>query len=212
MPFSNHNNFLTNLKKTLNNNQKFVLIASNPDNYHENERLLHLDQQACEMSDLSFQSYAVIDHRNINQINEILDQAALIVLAGGNTQLQNHFFKKSKLKRVLQSSKSPTLGISAGAMNCGEKVVNSSQKSKNPDLPLLLEWLGISKYTIIPHFEKKQKNPEELKLILEASQSTKIYALYDGSYIRNDTVYGKCELIYQGERSLLCDEWGSAKL
>lgn len=139
MPFSNHNNFLTNLKKTLNNNQKFVLIASNPDNYDENERLLHLDQQACEMSDLSFQSYAVIDHRNINQINEILDQAALIVLAGGNTQLQNHFFKKSKLKRVLQSSKSPILGISAGAMNCGEIVVNSSQKSKNPDLPLLLE-------------------------------------------------------------------------
>lgn len=168
--------------------------------------MLHLDQQACEMSDLSFQSYAVIDHRNINQINEILDQAALIVLAGGNTQLQNHFFKKSKLKRVLQSSKSPILGISAGAMNCGEIVVNSSQKSKNPDLPLLLKGLGISKYTIIPHFEKKQKNPEELKLILETSQSTKIYALYDGSYIRNDTVYGKCELIYQGERSLLCDE------
>ncbi|MDO4713424.1 MAG: Type 1 glutamine amidotransferase-like domain-containing protein [bacterium] len=181
-------------------------MASNPDNYDENKRLLHLDQQACEMSDLSFQNYMVIDHRNMKQVSEILAQASLIFLAGGNTQLQNHFFATIQLKEALHKTTAPILGISAGAMNCGEIVVNSSQKSKNPDLPLLLKGLGISKYTIIPHFEQKQNNPDELKLILEASQTTKIYALRDGSYIRNDMIYGKCELIYQGKRSLLCDE------
>lgn len=90
-------------------------------------------------------------------------------------------------------------------MNCGETVINSSQKSKNPDLPLLLKGLGISKYTIIPHFEQKQNNPDELKLILEASQTTKIYALRDGSYIRNDTIYGECALIYQGKITKICE-------
>ncbi len=99
----------------------------------------------------------------------------------------------------------PIVGISAGAMNCGNVVINSSEKSKNPDLPLILRGMGISQYTIVPHFEKKQKNPDEMKLIIQASQKTKIYALQDGSYLLNDTIYGRCDLIYQGEITKICD-------
>ena len=97
------------------------------------------------------------------------------------------------------------MGISAGAMNCGEIVINSSEKSKNPELPLILRGMGISKYTIVPHFQKKKENQNELSLILEASQDTKIYALQDGSYLLNDTIYGRCDLIYQGEITRICD-------
>ena len=99
----------------------------------------------------------------------------------------------------------PIVGISAGAMNCGETVINSSEKSKNPDLPLILKGMEISQYTIVPHFEKKQKNPDEMKLIIQASQKMKIYALQDGSYLLNDTIYGRCDLIYQGKITRICD-------
>ena len=99
----------------------------------------------------------------------------------------------------------PIVGISAGAMNCGNVVINSSEKSKNPDLPLILKGMGISQYVIVPHFEKKQKNPDEMKLIIQASQKTKIYALQDGSYLLNDTIYGRCDLIYQGKITRICD-------
>ena len=101
------------------------------------------------------------------------------------------------------------MGISAGAMNCGEIVINSSEKSKNPELPLILRGMGISKYTIVPHFQKKKENQNELSLILEASQDTKIYALQDGSYLLNDTIYGRCDLIYQGKITKICDIWES---
>ena len=99
----------------------------------------------------------------------------------------------------------PIVGISAGAMNCGETVINSSEKSKNPELPLILRGMGISKYTIVPHFQKKKENQNELSLILEASQDTKIYALQDGTYLLNDTIYGRCDLIYQGKITKICD-------
>lgn len=211
-PISNKNNFFIHLKQNLKWKEKFVMISSNPNDYENNDNILQLDQETLEWSELHFKSYEILDHRNQNRLHQILDQASLIFLAWGNTYLQNTFFEFCNLKVILTQVNCPIIGISAGAMNCWEKVINSSQKSKNPDLPLLLEWLGISKYTIIPHFEKKQKNPEELKLILEASQSTKIYALYDGSYIRNDTVYGKCELIYQGEITKICEDWATLLL
>lgn len=99
----------------------------------------------------------------------------------------------------------PIVGISAGAMNCGEIVINSSEKSKNPDLPLILKGMGISQYTIVPHFQKKKENQNELRLILEASQDTRIYALQDGSYLLNDTIYGRCDLIYQWKITRICD-------
>lgn len=91
----------------------------------------------------------------------------------------------------------PIVGISAGAMNCGKTVLNSSQKIKQPALPLFLEGLALSNFVIEPHFEKKKQNSEQMKLILEASKQMKIYGLRDGSYLFDGKVYGKCEVIFQ---------------
>ena len=44
-----------------------------------------------------------------------------------------------------------------------------------------------------------------MKLIIQASQKMKIYALQDGSYLLNDTIYGRCDLIYQGKITKICD-------
>ena len=41
--FFENNNFLKNLKKCVKNNKKFVLVASDPDNYEKNDLFLQID-------------------------------------------------------------------------------------------------------------------------------------------------------------------------
>lgn len=206
---SNENDFLDTLKKQIKTQNTFVMLASDPTAYEKNDQFLQLDRQALTLSGLHFQEYLVLDNRNKDKVKTVLDQASLVILAWGNTHQQNQFFSAIDLGKYLKSIDCPIVGISAGAMNCGEIVINSSEKSKNPDLPLILKGMGISQYTIVPHFEKKKKNPDEMKLIIQASQKMKIYALQDGSYLLNDTIYGRCDLIYQGKITKICDTWES---
>jgi len=91
-------------------------------------------------------------------------------------------------------------------MNCSNSVLNTSEKIKNSDLPLLLEGLGLSKISIEPHFEKKRKNPEIMNILLQKSYRRKIYGLRDGSYIFNHKIYGKCEVIENGEIRPICND------
>lgn len=206
---SNENDFLDTLKKQIKTQNTFVMLASDPTAYQQNDQFLQLDRQALTLSGLHFQEYLVLDNRNKDKVKTVLDQASLVILAWGNTHQQNQFFSAIDLGKYLKSIDCPIVGISAGAMNCGEIVINSSEKSKNPELPLILRGMGISKYTIVPHFQKKKENQNELSLILEASQDTKIYALQDGSYLLNDTIYGRCDLVYQGKITKICDIWES---
>ena len=204
--FSEKNNFLANLKWEVTWNKKFVLISSNPNDYKGNDLFLELDKKALEYSWLSFKEYQIIDNRTRGNIKNILNQASLIVLAGGNTYQQNLFFHEIDLANYLINLDCPIVWISAGAMNCSNSVLNTSEKIKNSDLPLLLEGLGLSKISIEPHFEKKRKNPEIMNILLQKSYTRKIYGLRDGSYIFNHKIYGKCEVIENGEIRPICND------
>lgn len=203
--FSEKNNFLVNLKSEFTWDKKFVLISSNPNDYKWNDLFLELDKKALEYSWLSFKEYQVLDNRTRGNIKNILNQASLILLAGGNTYEQNLFFHEINLGNYLINLDCPIVWISAGAMNCSNSVFNTSEIIKNSDLPLLLEGLGLSKVSIEPHFEKKRENPEIMNILLQESYTRKIYGLRDGSYIFNNKIYGRCEVIENGEIRPICN-------
>ena len=203
--FSEKNNFLVNLKSEFTWDKKFVLISSNPNDYKWNDLFLELDKKALEYSWLSFKEYQVLDNRTRGNIKNILNQASLILLAGGNTYEQNLFFHEINLGNYLINLDCPIVWISAGAMNCSNSVFNTSEIIKNSDLPLLLEGLGLSKVSIEPHFEKKRENPEIMNILLRESYTRKIYGLRDGSYIFNNKIYGRCEVIENGEIRPICN-------
>ena len=202
--FSEKNNFLANLKWEVTWNKKFVLISSNPNDYKGND--LFLDKKALEYSWLSFKEYQVLDNRTIDNIRNILNQVSLILLAGGDTYQQNLFFHEIDLAKYLINLDCPIVWISAGAMNCSNTVLNTSEIIKNSDLPLLLEGLGLSKVSIEPHFEKKRENPEIMNILLQESYTRKIYGLRDGSYIFNNKIYGRCEVIENGQIRPICND------
>ena len=203
--FSEKNNFLVNLKSEFTWDKKFVLISSNPNDDKWNDLFLELDKKALEYSWLSFKEYQVLDNRTRGNIKNILNQASLILLAGGNTYEQNLFFHEINLGNYLINLDCPIVWISAGAMNCSNSVFNTSEIIKNSDLPLLLEGLGLSKVSIEPHFEKKRENPEIMNILLQESYTRKIYGLRDGSYIFNNKIYGRCEVIENGEIRPICN-------
>lgn len=204
--FTNNNNFLNNLKKSIKNYNKFVLIASNPDDFEKNDKYLELDIEALELSGLTFKDYVVLDYRTVTDIKNILTNASLIFLCGGNTYEQNLFFNNINLSKYIKSLDCCVVGISAGSINSPSVVFDSYSDVCDFNRPYILNGLGITNINIEPHFDKNISNEVKIMNILNESYNRKIYGLVDGSYILNHIIYGKCYEIYKGKIELICSD------
>lgn len=76
--FFEDNNFLKNLKESINDYNKFVIIASDSDNCEQNDYYLRLDMEALALSGLNFKENVVLDNRNKDDIANVLKNSSLI--------------------------------------------------------------------------------------------------------------------------------------
>lgn len=217
--FFEKNAFLTNLKENLKNNRKFVLVASNPTNFEQNDLFLNMDIEALKLSGMTFEEYVVLDNRNKNDVVNVLKNSDLIFLCGGNTFIQNTFFNEIHLGKHIKSVDSVIVGISAGSINAAENVYNSPEDEEDLNNPLILKGLGITNINIEPHFELNVDNDNKLlqrEITIKESFNRKIYALTDGAYIletsNSVTIYGKSYIIHKGEINIICDDNQSIEL
>ena len=204
--FYSKNQFLLNMKKSLKSNKKFVLIASNPFNFEQNDKFLEMDIEALKLSGLSFDEYLILDNRNKTKIPEVLKDSSLIFLCGGNTYIQNQFFNEINLKKYIKGLDATIVGISAGAINSAEEVFNSPEKEDELSNPYILVGLGLTEFNIEPHFDINSNNTIQIKSILDESYNRVIYGLPDGSYIEGNKVYGRCYKIYKGNIEIICND------
>ena len=204
--FYSKNQFLLNMKKSLKNNKKFVLIASNPFNFEQNDKFLEMDIEALKLSNLSFDECLILDNRNKTKVSEVLKDSSLIFLCGGNTYIQNQFFNEIDLKNYIKDLDSTIVGISAGAINSADIVFNSPEEDNDLSNPYILVGLGLTEFNIEPHFDIHNDNILQMKSILDASYKRVIYGLPDGSYIVGNKVYGRCYKIYQGNIEIICND------
>ena len=204
--FYSKNQFLLNMKKSLKNNKKFVLIASNPFNFEQNDKFLEMDIEALKLSNLSFDDCLILDNRNKTKFSEVLKDSSLIFLCGGNTYIQNQFFNEIDLKNYIKDLDSTIVGISAGAINSADIVFNSPEEDNDLSNPYILVGLGLTEFNIEPHFDIHNDNILQMKSILDESYKRVIYGLPDGSYIVGNKVYGRCYKIYQGNIEIICND------
>lgn len=204
--FYSKNQFLLNMKKSLKNNKKFVLIASNPFNFEQNDKFLEMDIEALKLSGLSFDECLILDNRNKTKVSEVLKDSSLIFLCGGNTYIQNQFFNEIDLKNYIKDLDSTIVGISAGAINSADIVFNSPEEDNDLSNPYILVGLGLTEFNIEPHFDIHNDNILQMKSILDESYKRVIYGLPDGSYIVGNKVYGRCYKIYQGNIEIICND------
>ena len=200
------------MKKSLKSNKKFILIASNPFNFEQNDQFLEMDIEASKLSGLSFDEYLILDNRNKTKISEVLKDSSLIFLCGGNTYIQNQFFNEINLKKYIKELDATIVGISAGAINCAEEVFNSPEEDDDLSNSSILVGLGLTEFNIEPHFDINNDNTIQNKAVLNESYKRVLYGLPDGSYINDNKVFGKCYRIYQGNVELICQDNEVVKL
>lgn len=218
LSFFEENEFLNNLKKSINDFEKFVLIASDPDSYEKNDLFLKMDVEALKLSGMIFKNNLVLDGRNKDNITDILMNSSLIILSGGNTLLQNKFFNEIKLKEYLKNSNSVIVGISAGSINASDNVYNSPECEEDLKYSLYLKGLNLTTFNIEPHFELEYQENDynkdlQRKEILKESYNREIIALTDGAYIeeadKECILYGQAYCIKNGKINKICNdnEW-----
>lgn len=212
------NDFLKNLKTNIKNFEKFVLIASNPDDYERNDLFLQMDVEALKLSGITFKECLILDERNKDKLANILLNAGLIILSGGDTLLQNKFFNAIKLQDYLKDIDAVIVGISAGSINMALNAYNSPECEEDLKYSSCLKGLGLTTYNIKPHFVLDNFDGDDNKKlqrreILKESYNRDIIALSDGSYIHEtDTeckLYGQAYSIKNGKIKQICkdNEW-----
>lgn len=204
--FFEDNNFLKNMKESINNYNKFVIIASDPDNYEQNDEYLKLDVEALALSGLYFKENVILDNRNKEEIGNVLNNSSLIFLSGGDTLQQNIFFNEINLKEYIKKTAACIVGISAGAINSAKIVFNSPEDEKDLTNPTILQGLDLTTINVEPHFDCDKLGKIQMDAILKESNNRVIYGIPDKSYIFNNKIYGKCYRIYKGNIELISND------
>lgn len=206
--FSNQNGFVDRIRACLPENPRCLFICSDPDAHEFTCRIGADIFMAFANMGIHFSAYDVLDEQNVHRAQQLVQDADLIVLAGGHVPTQNAFFQKIGLRQLLQNHPGVSMGISAGSMNSADVVYAQPEEcgESAPEFVRFLPGLGLTKAQILPHYQKVRDWWLDGKRLFEDityadSMGHIFYALPDFSYIVDD---GKNALLY-GEGYRICD-------
>lgn len=194
----------------------FSAMASDPEEYEKVDFYSKLIFDGFKLSNFDFENYLVLDRRTANFAKKYVENADMIFLSGGDTFVENEFFKDIKLKELLENYQGIIVGQSAGSINLASNVYNSPEDGNETDIrTIYFNGLGLSDINIEPHFELNdesfnQNEQYQRRHILKESNTRSIYALCDGAHIietdEEITVYGESYLIKDGNIIPLCKD------
>lgn len=210
----NSNGIVDQIKNSLNGNNTLLFIASSPDDKEKINLYTKLLFEGLKLSGISFNEYLVLDSSTVDNAQEYIDKANMIFLSGGDTYIQNEFFKRIHLREKLEKFNGLIIGQSAGAINMADDVFNSPEEMEKSE-PVFFQGLGLTNINIEPHFMLDDSNFDESEkyqrnAILSESNNRKIYGQCNGSHILIDndgnvTIYGETYLISNGQILLACE-------
>lgn len=218
------NGLLEKLKNLLHPKCKALFICSNPDTYEVTDKYGNILYHCFIRSGFDFADFKILDARNEEKASELVSDAGFILLMGGHVPTQNEFFKRIKLKQLLQKANSTVLGLSAGSMNMAEVVYAQPElegEAISKEYRRFLPGLGMTKTMIIPHYQKIKNECLDGMRIFEDitypdSVGREFVALSDGSYIEicehKERVCGESYLIKDGDITKLCEDDESKQL
>lgn len=109
-------------------------------------------------------------------MNQSLINSDIIFIMGGNTQKQNEFLEKNKLKETIKNFKGIVIGVSAGAINLGKTSICSKDPDDGVEKTEVYNGIGRINFTIEPHFDINNVNLLNEELYPNSKQN-KIYGL-----------------------------------
>ncbi len=188
-----------------------VYVCSDPDSWEDTDTYAAANGEALERAGFSFSSYDVLDGRNGEDAASLIQNAQLIILAGGHVPTQNAFFQEIGLRELMQGYDGVVIGISAGSMNSADVVYSHPElegEAVDPDYERFLPGLGLTQCNIIPHYNTVHDDVLDglglfEDIAIPDSMGHTFYVLPDGSYILSkdgrEELHGEAYVIHDGE-------------
>ena len=193
----NTNKFIEKFKENLDNNRKFIFIASSPDDYDRTDNYAYVTFESFKLDGFIFNDYIIIDHRYNGNLKEDIESSDVIFLAGGHTPTEMAYFEEIGLRDILNNYEGIIIGQSAGAINLAKTVVCAPEYEGEIGTDYVWNGLGKTNINIEPHFvlDVPKEDLNVRKELLKISIDYPLYAICDGSYIFDDgqeqTIYGE---------------------
>jgi len=210
------NEFLENIKKFYIEGSKCLMICANPTAYEHNDRMANEFWQGFAYHGMIFEEMIMCDERNGEMIEKFLEEASMIILAGGHVPTQNDFFCKIELREKIQHFHGAIMGISAGTMNCADIVYAQPEEkgeSIDPNYKKFIKGLGFTDINVLPHYQMVKDWMLDGRrlyedITFEDSYGQTFYVLIDGSYIMvengKNVLYGEAYLLQDGVMEQIC--------
>ena len=150
------NGFARRLRGCLPGATRVLFVCSDPDCPELTDFYADETRRSLEEAGIRLRGFTVLDRRNQDQAPALVNDARLIILAGGHVPTQNRFFREIGLRELLRGFGGVLIGISAGTMNSAETVYAQPEEegeAVDPDYQRFLPGLGLTKKMIIPHYQ-----------------------------------------------------------
>ncbi len=208
---NNTNHFIDELQKYIVKGNEFLFIASNPNSYDANDSYARITFESFNLSGFNFTTLNVLDSRNQSNAENLVKNASLVYLAGGDAIREMQFFNELNLSNLLKQYSKIVIGQSAGAINLSVEVYCSPEDESEIQNERYFQGLGLTNINIEPHF-KNSPNFGEVKIIekilLEDSKKKPFVAITDGSYIVDNgseqIIFGEAYAFKNGNYEQIC--------
>lgn len=212
---SNSNGFIDRIWGALPENPQVVFVCSNPEDHRGTCEFAAITTAAFAEAGIHFGGYQVLDGTSASRAYGMISHCDFVVLCGGHVPTQNAFFRKIRLRHILQKFQGVVLGISAGSMNMAEEVYVQPEEdgeSIDPDYRRFAPGLALTNVNICPHYQKvKDRILDGQRLFEDITYGDSIgktfYAMPDNSYFYQDSegllLCGKAWRIRNGILELL---------
>ena len=210
------NDFVENLRECLPENPRCLFVCSNPDSYDLTDNFAKDMTDAFAEAEIEFSEFAVLDGRNAEDAQMLIWESDFIILSGGHVPTQNAFFQEIGLREMIENFQGVVMGISAGTMNCADRVYVQPEEEgeSDPEFERFAEGLGLTDVNVLPHYQQVKDNILDGQRLFEDityadSMGECFFALVDGSYIVEEdgvtTLFGEAYCIQDGEIEQICE-------
>lgn len=222
--FDERNGFVENLRACFEPGMRCVIVAASPDAYGLNDEMAATFAGCFAYHGMELSDMTVVDSRNEEDLPRLLSECGIVMLAGGHVPTENDFFRRLRLRELMQAFEGIVIGISAGSMNCAEVVYAQPEEAGeavDPDYERFIEGLGLTWINVLPHYQQVKDNIIDGQRLFEDvtygdSCGNVFYALVDGSYIIVDEdgaeLFGEAYVVTEGELHPICNEGESIPL
>ena len=110
MPFNDENEFILRLRRDTTGGRCALFVTSDPEDVPFTEKFAQAVQNSLFRAGIDFPRYRILDGRNKEKTEELVEEADFIILAGGHVPTQNAFFQEIGLKECMKKYQGVVMG------------------------------------------------------------------------------------------------------